>query len=184
MIAANNEADARRSAAIQQAQLGINSQANVANYDARGQAIGQLTGVNQMVQNRQTDNQRYLIDMLRQEQRYTPGTGGGVPSYAQHVGMTMNTPDMTGGYAPSINGGQQNRVNYDTPETNPVKVVSGTGTAIADNAGWKPTETGWTPQGGTALGGVTPQPGLSGSNQYQFYQNGSVKPQTTYRFGQ
>jgi hypothetical protein len=51
VMAANNEADARRLATIQGAQLGINTQANVANYSARGQALGQLAGY----QNNQQD---------------------------------------------------------------------------------------------------------------------------------
>ena len=84
VMAANNEADARRQQAIQQAQLGITSQANVANYDARGQALGQLGGYNQQVQGNQTSNERYLMDMLRQESRYQPDAQqGGVPSFTQ-----------------------------------------------------------------------------------------------------
>lgn len=84
VMAANNEADARRMAQIQQAQLGINTQANVANYDARGQALGQLGAYNQMAQNRQTDNQRYLMGLLQQETQYRPdaGSAGGIPSFA------------------------------------------------------------------------------------------------------
>ncbi len=87
VMAANNEADARRSQAIQQAQLGINTQANVANYDARGQALGQLGNYNQRVQGNQTDNERYLMGLLQQESAYQPDGGqvtNGIPSFAQY----------------------------------------------------------------------------------------------------
>lgn len=85
VMAANNEADARRSQAIQQAQLGINTQANVANYDARGQALGQLGGYNQQVQRNQTDNERYLMGLLQQETQYQPDQQGsvGIPTFTQ-----------------------------------------------------------------------------------------------------
>lgn len=86
VMAANNEADARRSQAIQQAQLGINTQANVANYDARGQALGQLGSYNQQVQGNKTDNERYLMGLLAQETQYQPDQqqgSMGVPTFTQ-----------------------------------------------------------------------------------------------------
>ncbi len=94
VMAANNEADARRSQAIQQAQLGINSQANVANYDARGQALGQLGGYNQAVQHNQTDNERYLMHLLSQESQYQPDgqQSGGIPTFQQ---FSQSAPQTT-----------------------------------------------------------------------------------------
>ena len=88
VMAANNEADARRAQAIQQAQLGINTQAGLANYDARGQALGQLGGYNQQVQRNQTDNQRFLIDMLTREQQtiQQPRIDSGIPDFGAYRG--------------------------------------------------------------------------------------------------
>lgn len=85
VMAANNEADARRAQALQQAQLGINTQANVANYDARGQALGQLGSYNQQVQANKTDNERYLMGLLAQETQYQPDQqpSGGIPTFTQ-----------------------------------------------------------------------------------------------------
>jgi hypothetical protein len=96
VVAANNEADARRSLAIQQAQLGINTQANVANYDARGQALGQLGGYNQAVQRNQTDNERYLMGLLSQESQYRSDgqPTGGIPSYTQYS-QSVTAPQQT-----------------------------------------------------------------------------------------
>lgn len=86
--AALSEIEGRRLAAIQDARRGIDMQANLANYGARGQALGQLGGYNQQVQGNQTDDERFLINMLTREQQTirTPdvSTGGGIPSFMQY----------------------------------------------------------------------------------------------------
>lgn len=62
--AAANEILARRQASNQQARLGIQQNANVANYGARGQALGQLGSFNSMRNAGITDAQRYLGGLL------------------------------------------------------------------------------------------------------------------------
>jgi len=84
VIAANNEADARRSQAVQQAQLGINTQANLANYAAQGQAASQLGNYNRQMQDAQVNNERYLTNMLTNEQR-TVRTDPGIPTYEEYA---------------------------------------------------------------------------------------------------
>jgi len=87
VMAANNEADARRLQSIQQAQLGINSMADVANYNARGQALGQLGSYNQQMQGNKTDARNNLINMLGREHRETEaGAPGGIPSFSEARG--------------------------------------------------------------------------------------------------
>lgn len=90
--AANNEAEARRQQAIQQANLGINTQASVANYDARGQALSQLGNYNQQVQGNQTDNERWLQSMLMREMDTRQVGTPGIPTYQQFTigGPTRN----------------------------------------------------------------------------------------------
>jgi len=84
VMAANNEADARRLQSIQQAQLGINSMADVANYNARGQALGQLGSYNQQMQGNKADARNILINMLGREHRETEvGAPGGIPSFSE-----------------------------------------------------------------------------------------------------
>ncbi len=99
VIAANNEADARRAQAVQAAQLGINTQANVANYDARGQALGQLHGANQDIEHNLMTNQARLENMLMQETQYHPDGGQpGIPSFTQ---FSQRTPQFTIPQAPA-----------------------------------------------------------------------------------
>jgi len=91
VMAANNEADARRLQSIQQAQLGINSMADVANYNARGQALGQLGSYNQQMQGNRADARNTLINMLGREHRETEtGAPGGIPSFSEmRIGGTQ-----------------------------------------------------------------------------------------------
>ena len=111
VIAANNEADARRLATIQGAQLGINTQANVANYNARGQALGQLAGYEQNQQDfalRQSmannaANQQVMYNNSRapqQQQRVAQPQqmGSAQPSAPRNGGLVVRptAPDMSG----------------------------------------------------------------------------------------
>lgn len=69
---AAREIQAQRQIANQQANLGIQQQANLANYAARGQALGQLGGFNQMRNAGITDASRYLGGLLAAEQFTQP----------------------------------------------------------------------------------------------------------------
>lgn len=126
VMAANNEADARRLQAIQQAQLGINTQANVANYDARGQALGQLGGYNQQVQGNQISNERYLSGLLQQESQYRPDNqvSQGIPTFQQYSQAAMPQPVQPAyqGYQPA----QQTAPRPPQPVTQPARTVSPT----------------------------------------------------------
>lgn len=77
---------AGRQANVMNGRRQIDMRANQANYDARGQAIGQTAGFNSSRQNRITDQGRYLTDMYRGESAnsetpaysyYGGGYGGG-----------------------------------------------------------------------------------------------------------
>lgn len=127
VIAANNEADARRSQAIQQAQLGINTQANVANYDARGQALGQLGGYNQQVIHNQMDNSRNLQNLLRADITRTqlPDNAGGVPSFTQF--SQPQTPQYTQQYQQPNQQPQQRQTSTpQQPQQQPTRTVAPT----------------------------------------------------------
>lgn len=112
VIAANNEADARRLATIQGAQLGINTQANVANYNARGQALGQLAGYNQnqqdfllrqsMANNAATqsaiNSNNHFRQPPRQQSQQQPQQQQWQPTAPRNGGLVVGptTPDMSG----------------------------------------------------------------------------------------
>lgn len=82
--AAMAEAAARRQATVQGAHLNIAQNANVANYNAQGQNLGQLAGVNQAQQQVQGNAVQNLVDLLAREQRAEQMPG--VPSYQQYAG--------------------------------------------------------------------------------------------------
>jgi len=111
VIAANNEADARRLASIQGAQLGINTQANVANYNARGQALGQLAGYEQNQQdfalrqamannaaNQQVAYNNYRAPQQQQRPAQPQQMGTPQPSAPRNGGLVVRptAPDMSG----------------------------------------------------------------------------------------
>jgi len=120
VMAANNEADARRLQSIQQAQLGINSMADVANYNARGQALGQLGSYNQQMQGNKADARNNLINMLGREHRETEaGAPGGIPSFSEARG---------GGRSASADlWNSRNNVGTQPGQIQPGQMVRGTG---------------------------------------------------------
>ncbi len=182
VMAANNEADARRSQAIQQAQLGINSQANVANYDARGQALGQLGGYNQAVQHNQTDNERYLMHLLSQESQYQPdgGQANGIPSFTQFSQSAPQTTRQTstpwGGF--TAQGSAANNSGFVAPKPVAAPATTQAPSQYVMRAPTTEYNSGMI-SNGQATGGVP------GNDAYQFYPKATttktVAP-TTYNF--
>lgn len=83
VMAAMNEAAARRQATVQNARLGIDAQAGAANYASQGQSLGQLAGVNQAQQQMRSGSINDLIGMLSREERSTPAS---IPGYGQRTG--------------------------------------------------------------------------------------------------
>lgn len=69
------EAQAARQAAIQRANLDISQRANAANYDARGQALGQLAGFN-MARNNQITDQTNRVGNLVASEQFKGNAGG------------------------------------------------------------------------------------------------------------
>lgn len=60
---------ARSDAAMQRARMGVDTQANLVNYDARGQALGQTGAFNQMRNQGITSAENRLLDMLSREEQ-------------------------------------------------------------------------------------------------------------------
>lgn len=85
------ELQGQRQQSLQGARLGIDLTANRANYDARGQALGQLGTFNQVHNGAVTDAQRYLGGLLRDEvfNDESQSQTGGLPSYAQYSAATL-----------------------------------------------------------------------------------------------
>lgn len=102
-----NEAAARRQAAVQAAGRDINTQANVANYGAQGQAIGQLAGVNQAQQQMRSGSVNDLVSLLSRESRTTQlpsySTGGDsyrAPEQSHQARMaSLGFNQLAGGFA-------------------------------------------------------------------------------------
>ena len=158
VMAANNEADARRLQSIQQAQLGINSMADVANYNARGQALGQLGSYNQQMQGNKADARNTLINMLGREHRETEvGAPGGIPSFSMVRGtgpVTSGGPDPAAAANAAANAAYANR--------NP-----GTAAAQTYNFGSKPKVDYMGKSGFPSPASYTG--GVPGNNAYQFF---------------
>lgn len=119
----------------QDARLQVDMQANLANYDARGQAIGQAAPINLARNNQITDAERYLTGMLRDEAA-TPeipgggsgGGGGGMMTWDRPVVATQSRPAV-----PSYQSYVQGTVTRPAPAPAPRPTVG-------------PTTTTYTPQ--------------------------------------
>lgn len=152
------EANARRQAALQQAQLGIGQVANLANYNAQGQALNQLGNFNQGRQQGLSERERYLNSLLGQINYTQEQGGGGGGGYAG------------GGYqAPpaSYFMPQQQPQTY-TPPTPPRPTSggsSGGGLVVAPRT---PDMSGWTPaQRAAYTGQAAPAPQAPPAGGYQ-----------------
>lgn len=114
--AAINESEARRLAAVQGARLGIQTQANVANYDARGQALGQWGDYYQNLQRRQMQQ-----NAMNQAQ-------AGIPSFSEFRGATQPRAQQP-----------QSNWQFTQPTTAPAR-TSGVSPATPDMSGWTPAQ--------------------------------------------
>lgn len=91
-------AQARSDANMQRARMGVDTQANLANYDARGQALGQTGAFNQLRNQGITSVEDRLLGLLSREED-TPRTGG-VTTYStggqqQQQPQSARSPDFT-----------------------------------------------------------------------------------------
>lgn len=94
-----SELQGQRQQALQSARLGIDQQANLANYNAQGTALGQTGAFNQSHNAGITDAQRYLGDSLKQQNFATADEIYG----RQPVGPTYSSfyTSTLGGSAPT-----------------------------------------------------------------------------------
>lgn len=123
---------ARSDAAMQQARLGVNTQANLANYAAQGQALGQTAGFNQMRNQGIMGAQDRLMGLLSREEATvgSPMPGGSMtrtrsnPTVSQP--MTLLPSGAPQGIAPGtvVTGTQPRYVSNQPASTGNMQWIS------------------------------------------------------------
>lgn len=152
-------AQARSDANMQRARMGVDTQANLANYDARGRALGQTGAFNQLRNQGITSAEDRLLGLLTREEQTTrqPMTTGWTTTTmgAQQPRQTQST--NSGGFVP-----------WGRPSSG--AVVSGGRTTTQAPA--QPATTTQSRLGSTTL----PSPAGPPVNPYDSYRGGTTAP--------
>jgi hypothetical protein len=166
----------QRQQALQGARLGIDQQANLANYNAQGAALGQTGAFNQSHNAGITDAQRYLGDFLQRQnfasQADMAGGQAAGPSYSSFYTSTLGGPSQTqvssDNWAPSRTYSTPMSGNSTAGHVAPAQPVAPQTHTLTTGNTW-----GGQPYGGAPAAPAAPRP-ATGTGYVYNYSNGQT----------